>query len=110
MLTSPTWGHIRNRKATLRLGRSLCRTCGPLRNAVLSIAPLSRYVFYGACQCAAGAHDQCATTQKVITDMKARQKDPDLARLFENTFPNTLDTTVKYFNAVRTGVLKTPEI
>jgi hypothetical protein len=30
--------------------------------------------------------------------MKARLKDPDVARLFENTFPNTLDTTVKYFN------------
>ena len=28
--------------------------------------------------------------QKVVTDMKARLKDPDLARLFENTFPNTL--------------------
>ncbi|KAJ7240129.1 Six-hairpin glycosidase-like protein, partial [Mycena haematopus] len=37
--------------------------------------------------------------EKVITDMKARIKDPDLARLFENTFPNTLDTTVKYFSA-----------
>ncbi|TFK93848.1 glycoside hydrolase family 125 protein [Polyporus arcularius HHB13444] len=36
--------------------------------------------------------------EKVITDMKARLKDPDLARLFENAFPNTLDTTVKYFN------------
>ena len=43
-----------------------------------------------------------AFRQKVITDMKSRLKDPDLARLFENTFPNTLDTTVKYFNAVRT--------
>lgn len=28
--------------------------------------------------------------QKVIGDMKSRLKDPDLARLFENTFPNTL--------------------
>ncbi|KAL0949606.1 hypothetical protein HGRIS_009652 [Hohenbuehelia grisea] len=36
--------------------------------------------------------------EKVIEDLKARLKDPDLARLFENTFPNTLDTTVKYFN------------
>jgi len=36
--------------------------------------------------------------EKVIADMKERLKDPDLARLFENTFPNTLDTTVKYFN------------
>ncbi|KAJ7110646.1 Six-hairpin glycosidase-like protein [Mycena epipterygia] len=39
------------------------------------------------------------SVEKVITDMKTRLKDPDLARLFENTFPNTLDTTVKYFNA-----------
>ncbi|GJJ07348.1 hypothetical protein Clacol_001549 [Clathrus columnatus] len=36
--------------------------------------------------------------EKVISDMKERIKDPDLARLFENTFPNTLDTTVKYFD------------
>ncbi|KAI0770800.1 Six-hairpin glycosidase-like protein [Irpex lacteus] len=39
-----------------------------------------------------------SSVEKVITDMKARLKDPDLARLFENTFPNTLDTTVRYFN------------
>lgn len=28
--------------------------------------------------------------------MKERMKDPDLARLFENTFPSTTDTTVKF--------------
>ncbi|KAK7695703.1 hypothetical protein QCA50_000339 [Cerrena zonata] len=39
-----------------------------------------------------------SAVEKVINDMKARLKDPDLARLFKNTFPNTLDTTVKYFN------------
>ncbi|KAF8609668.1 hypothetical protein BDV93DRAFT_431879 [Ceratobasidium sp. AG-I] len=39
-----------------------------------------------------------SSVETVIDDMKARLKDPDLARLFENTFPNTLDTTVKYFN------------
>ncbi|KAK0467932.1 Six-hairpin glycosidase-like protein [Desarmillaria tabescens] len=36
--------------------------------------------------------------EKVVVDMKSRLKDPDLARLFENTFPNTLDTTVRYYN------------
>ncbi|KAJ3828531.1 Six-hairpin glycosidase-like protein [Lentinula raphanica] len=36
--------------------------------------------------------------EQVIDDMKARLKDPDVARLFENTFPNTLDTTVRYYN------------
>ncbi|RDB23260.1 hypothetical protein Hypma_009548 [Hypsizygus marmoreus] len=40
-----------------------------------------------------------SAVEKVIEDMKSLLKDPDLARLFENTFPNTLDTTVKYFNA-----------
>ncbi|KAM5341948.1 hypothetical protein ACJ41O_014979 [Fusarium nematophilum] len=37
-------------------------------------------------------------TQKVIRDIKSRAKDADLRRLFENTFPSTLDTTVKYFD------------
>lgn len=36
--------------------------------------------------------------EKVINDMNSLIKDPDIARLFENTFPNTLDTTVKYFS------------
>ncbi|KAJ7809828.1 Six-hairpin glycosidase-like protein [Mycena leptocephala] len=34
-----------------------------------------------------------SAVEKFITDMKARLKDPDIVRLFENTFPNTLDTT-----------------
>ncbi|KLO12852.1 hypothetical protein SCHPADRAFT_915488 [Schizopora paradoxa] len=40
-----------------------------------------------------------SAVEKVISDMTSRLKDPDVARLFENTFPNTLDTTVKYFNS-----------
>ncbi|KAH0597638.1 hypothetical protein MHUMG1_05018 [Metarhizium humberi] len=47
--------------------------------------------------------EECRTftspaVEKVIRDMKARIRDADLARLFENTFPSTLDTTVKYFD------------
>jgi meiotically up-regulated gene 157 (Mug157) protein len=34
--------------------------------------------------------------EKVITDMKPIIKDPDLYRLFENSYPNTLDTMVKW--------------
>ncbi|KAL1680677.1 Six-hairpin glycosidase-like protein [Schizophyllum commune] len=39
-----------------------------------------------------------SAVEKVISDMKQLIKDPDLARLFENTFPNA-NTTVRYFNA-----------
>ncbi|KAF4336881.1 DUF1237 domain protein [Fusarium beomiforme] len=47
--------------------------------------------------------EECRTfkspaVEKVISDIKKRVKNPDLARLFENTFPSTLDTTVKYFD------------
>ncbi|PVI03563.1 glycoside hydrolase family 125 protein [Periconia macrospinosa] len=34
--------------------------------------------------------------EKVIEDMKTKLVDKDLARLFENAFPNTLDTTVRW--------------
>ncbi|KAJ0354723.1 hypothetical protein COL154_011651 [Colletotrichum chrysophilum] len=34
--------------------------------------------------------------EKVIQDVTSRMKDPDLARLFENAFPSTTDTTVKF--------------
>ncbi|PNP46590.1 hypothetical protein TGAMA5MH_02048 [Trichoderma gamsii] len=47
--------------------------------------------------------EECRTfkspaVEKVISDLKSQLKDPDVARLFENTFPSTLDTTVKYFD------------
>ncbi|KJZ71344.1 hypothetical protein HIM_09280 [Hirsutella minnesotensis 3608] len=34
--------------------------------------------------------------ERVIADVTSRMKDPDLARLFENSFPSTTDTTVKF--------------
>jgi meiotically up-regulated gene 157 (Mug157) protein len=34
--------------------------------------------------------------EKVIADMTKDMKDKDLARIFENAFPNTLDTTVRW--------------
>ncbi|KAI0129425.1 hypothetical protein BJ170DRAFT_271912 [Xylariales sp. AK1849] len=34
--------------------------------------------------------------EQAIVDMKGVIKDPDLFRLFENTFPNTLDTTISW--------------
>lgn len=34
--------------------------------------------------------------EKLVTNMKTTIKDPDLFRLFENSYPNTLDTTIKW--------------
>ena len=34
--------------------------------------------------------------EKVIEDVTSRMQDKDLARIFENAFPNTLDTTVRW--------------
>ena len=45
---------------------------------------------------------QCRTfnssgVEKAISDLKDYIVDPDLFRLFENTFPNTLDTAIKWY-------------
>jgi meiotically up-regulated gene 157 (Mug157) protein len=37
-----------------------------------------------------------SVVEDTITSMKSTIKDPDLYRLFENSFPNTLDTAVKW--------------
>ena len=46
--------------------------------------------------------------EKVITEVTSRMKDPDLARLFENAFPSTTDTTVKFHTNGRDGKAKEP--
>ncbi|EOO03998.1 putative duf1237 domain protein [Phaeoacremonium minimum UCRPA7] len=40
--------------------------------------------------------------EKVIEDVTSRMKDKDLARLFENAFPSTTDTTVKFHTRAST--------
>ncbi|ODQ64295.1 hypothetical protein NADFUDRAFT_83820, partial [Nadsonia fulvescens var. elongata DSM 6958] len=37
-----------------------------------------------------------SSIDEVVENVKLRLKDKDLARLFENTFPNTLDTTIRW--------------
>ncbi|KAJ5709803.1 Meiotically protein [Penicillium malachiteum] len=37
-----------------------------------------------------------ASVEKVIEDVTSRLVDPDLAQLFRNTYPNTLDTTIRW--------------
>lgn len=38
-----------------------------------------------------------SSIEKVISDLVPKMKDPQLAELFSNCFPNTLDTTVEYY-------------
>ncbi|KAK3688433.1 hypothetical protein B0T22DRAFT_153659 [Podospora appendiculata] len=44
--------------------------------------------------------------EQVIDDVTSRMKDPDLARLFENAFPSTTDTTVKFHTDGKDGKQK----
>ncbi|KAK0645582.1 hypothetical protein B0T16DRAFT_411507 [Cercophora newfieldiana] len=46
--------------------------------------------------------------EKVIVDITSRMKDPDLARLFENTFPSTTDTTIRFHTNGKDGKGKKP--
>ncbi|KAI6369282.1 hypothetical protein MCOR25_004463 [Pyricularia grisea] len=41
--------------------------------------------------------------EKVIKDVTSRMKDPDMARLFENAFPSTTDTTIKFHTDGKTN-------
>lgn len=45
--------------------------------------------------------------EKLVNDLKKKLKDPDLARLVENTLPNTLDTTILWHQPKAEG--KDPE-
>jgi hypothetical protein len=49
---------------------------------------------------------QLPSMEKLIERMKAVIKDPDLFRLFENSFPNTLDTTIKWRGYARGKTIK----
>ncbi|KAK8052364.1 hypothetical protein PG993_003749 [Apiospora rasikravindrae] len=56
-------------------------------------------------------HPRCRTfhsdaIEKVIEDVTSRMRDPDLARLFENAFPSTTDTTVKFHTTGTDGKKK----
>ncbi|KAI1640110.1 hypothetical protein F4809DRAFT_638030 [Biscogniauxia mediterranea] len=56
-------------------------------------------------------HPKCRTfhsdaIEKVIEDITSRMRSPDLARLFENAFPSTTDTTVKFHTSGSTDKKK----
>ncbi|RDA92152.1 hypothetical protein CP533_5628 [Ophiocordyceps camponoti-saundersi (nom. inval.)] len=56
---------------------------------------------------------QCRTftsqeIERVIKEVTSKMKDPDLARLFENAFPSTTDTTVKFHTVGKdSGLVRT---
>ena len=77
------------------------------RNLVLGGVALSASLPFGAASAAPGAvlpskrppHGERAFTSPAVEDeikrVKAKIADPQLAWLFENCYPNTLDTTVQ---------------
>ncbi|KAI1117972.1 hypothetical protein F5Y14DRAFT_292133 [Nemania sp. NC0429] len=59
-------------------------------------------------------HLKCRTfnsdvIEKVIQDVSSRMKDRDLAQLFENTFPSTTDTTVKFHTSGANNMKRSAE-
>ena len=74
----------------------------------LSLGPLALPSQRPAPQCRTFYSD---AVEKVIEDMNERIKDPDIARLFENAFPNTLDTTISWhINEYGEGLRKTKQL
>ncbi|KAG6133050.1 hypothetical protein E4U28_006293 [Claviceps purpurea] len=50
---------------------------------------------------------QSAEIERVIEEITMRMKDPDLARLFENAYPSTTDTTIKFHTSGKdTGFMR----
>lgn len=72
---------------------SLCKNILILRSLPYSSGPAKLPFQRPAEQCRTFTSE---AVEKVIKDMTSRMKDPDLARLFENAMPNTLDTTVAW--------------
>ena len=63
-------------------------------------------VALAVCMAIGSAHGRIDPSQRafnsssinaLIDNYTARMKDPDLAMLFNNCYPNTLDTTIEYF-------------
>lgn len=46
-----------------------------------------------------------SVVEKVVSDVYKQMTDPDLAQIFRNTFPNTVDTAISYFNKSTTDPL-----
>ncbi len=75
---------------------------GILLNKVSSFAAVSHAVFPVVRVAEASRNFKSKSVEKAISEFKANVKQPELAWLFENCFPNTLDTTV--FHTVKNGV------
>lgn len=98
----------------LRLACVLFAVSRPCRQARLDLTPVySRPLSSGPLALSFQRPEQRCRTfhsqeiERVIHDVTSRMTDPDLARLFENTFPSTTDTTVKFHKKAKdTGFVR----